>query len=145
MRNYLKSILLLIAVSPIVFSGCKKEHSLPITIVQISTAFDEENGYTETGTFTTSGCIRTSGTFVMDVIFVADSFYCTNKLIAPEGTITTNMKCSATTMTGSWEILSGTGRYNRLNGGGTLVMQFPPDVPPGSIGVETLSGLVYFD
>ncbi len=104
MKKYLKSTLFLIAVSFIIFSGCKKQHDgLPITIVQISTAFDEENGYTETGTFTTSGGIRTSGTFVMDVITVADSFYCTNKLIATEGTFTTNMKCSATTMTGSWE------------------------------------------
>lgn len=146
MRKHLKPTLFLIAVSFIIFSGCKKhDDGLPITIVQISTAFDEENGYTETGTFTTSGGIRTSGTFVMDIIFVADSFYCTNKLIAPEGTFTTDMKCSATTMTGSWEILSGTGRYKRLNGGGTLVMMFPPDVPPGALGVETLSGQVFFD
>jgi hypothetical protein len=146
MKTQLKLMLLMIAVSFIIFSGCKKhDDGLPITIVQISTAFDEENGYTETGTFTTSGGIRTSGTFVMDVIFVADSFYCTNKLIAPEGTFTTDMKCSATTMTGSWKILSGDGRYKRLNGGGTLVMTFPPDVPPGSIGVETLSGKVFFD
>jgi hypothetical protein len=146
MRKHLKSTLFLIAVSFIIFSGCKKhDDGLPITIVQISTAFDEEKGYTETGTFTTSGGIRTSGTFVMDIIFVADSFYCTNKLTAPEGTFTTDMKCSATTMTGSWEVLSGTGRYKRLNGGGTLVMTFPPDVPPGSIGVETLSGQVFFD
>ena len=141
MKKYLKSTLFLIAVSFIIFSGCKKHDvGLPITIVQISTAFDEENGYTETGTFTTSGGIQTSGTFVMDVIIVADSFYCTNKLIAPEGTFTTDMKCSATTMTGSWEILTGTGRYKRLNGGGTLVMTYPP----GVVGVETLSGKVFF-
>ena len=141
MKKYLKSTLFLIAVSFIIFSGCKKHDvGLPITIVQISTAFDEENGYTETGTFTTSGGIQTSGTFVMDVIIVADSFYCTNKLIAPEGTFTTDMKCSAITMTGSWEILSGTGRYKRLNGGGTLVMTYPP----GVVGVETLSGKVFF-
>ena len=141
MKSPLKLILLMIAVPLIIFTSCKKtDDGLPITIVQISTAFDEKNGYTETGTFTTSGGIRTSGTFVMDVIFVADSFYCTNKLIAPEGTFTTDMKCSATTMTGSWEILSGTGRYKRLNGGGTLVMTYPP----GVVGVETLSGKVFF-
>jgi hypothetical protein len=145
MRKYLKSVLLLIAVTSLIFLGCKKEDDgLPITIVQTSTAFDEENGYTETGTFTTSGGLRTSGTFVMDIIFVADSFYCTNKLIAPEGTFTTNMKCSATTMTGSWKILSGDGRYKRLNGGGTLLMMFPPDVPPGALGVETLTGKIFF-
>jgi len=141
MRTQLKLVLLLISVSFIFFTGCKKNHDgLPITIVQTSTAFSEENGYTETGTFTTSGGLQTSGTFVMNVEFVADSFYCTNKLIAPEGTFTTNMHCSGTNMTGSWEILSGEGRYKHLNGGGTLVMTYPPDV----VGVETLTGKVFF-
>ena len=141
MIKHLKSTLFLVTVTFIVFSGCKKEHDgLPITIEQISTAFSEENGYTETGTFTTSGGIQTSGTFVMSVEFVADSFYCTNTLIAPEGTFTTNMHCSGTTMTGSWEILSGEGRYKHLSGGGTLVMTYPPDV----VGVETLTGKVFF-
>ena len=139
MRKHLKSTLFLIAVSFIIFSGCKKhDDGLPITIVQTATAFDEETS-TSTGTFTTSGCIQTSGTYVMDAIFVADSFYCTNKLIAPEGTFTTDMKCSATTMTGSWQILSGDGRYKRLNGGGTLVM-----TTPGGVDVETLTGKVFF-
>src|SRR6185436_14616921 len=141
MRTQLKLVLLLISVSFIFFTGCKKNHDgLPITIVQTSTAFSEENGYTETGTFTTSGGLQTSGTFVMNVEFVADSFYCTNKLIAPEGTFTTNMHCSGTTMTGSWEILNGEGRYKHLTGGGTLVMTYPPDV----VGVETLTGKVFF-
>ena len=145
MRKQLKSTLVLIAVSFIIFTGCKKDRdAMPIKIVQISTAFDEEDGYTETGTFTTTGGIQTAGTFVMDITFVKDSFYCINKLIAPEGSFTTNMKCSGTTMTGTWEILSGDGHYKRLNGGGTLEMIFPPDVPPGSIGVEILSGIVFF-
>jgi hypothetical protein len=146
MRKLVKSTLLLIALSFIIFTGCKKhcDDDFPMTIVQISTAFDDKSGYTETGTFTTSGRIQTSGTFVMDITFAADSFYCTNKLVAPDGTFTTNMKCSSTTMTGTWEILSGDGRYKGLNGGGTLTMQFPPDVPPGSIGVETLTGMVSY-
>jgi hypothetical protein len=140
MKNRSNFILLGIVVSFIIFSGCKKhDHGLPITIEQISTASNDENGYTETGTFTTSGGIQTSGTFVMNVTFVADSFYCTNKLIAPEGTFTTNMRCSATTNTGAWKILSSTGHYKLLNGGGTLVMTYPP----GVLGVETLTGTVW--
>ena len=140
MKSKLKLILLLIAVSFIVFTGCKKhDNGLPITIEQISTAANDENGYTETGTFTTSGGIQTSGTFVMEVAFVADSFYCKNKLIAKEGTFTTNMRCSATTNTGAWTILSGTGRYTSLRGGGTLVMTYPP----GVVGIETLTGKVF--
>ena len=139
MKKYLKFTLLLIGVSFIIFSGCKKHDvGLPITIVQTATAFDAETGI-QTGNFTTSGSIQTSGTYVMEIIFVADSFYCTNKLIAPEGTFTTDMKCSAITMTGSWEILSGDRRYKRLNGGGTLVM-----TTPGGVDVETLTGLVFF-
>src|SRR6476620_8099645 len=129
MATKLKLMFLFIAVSFITFSGCKKhEHGLPITIEQISTASNDENGYTETGTFTTSGGIQTSGTFVMNVAFVADSFYCTNNLIAPEGTFTTNMRCSATNNTGAWKILSGTGNYKLLNGSGTLVMTYPAGV-----------------
>ena len=145
MIKQLKSTLFLILLSSIIFTGCKKDRDgSPVKIVQISTASEEEGGYTETGTFTSTGGIETSGTFVMDISFVKDSFYCTNKLIAHDGTFTTNMKCSATTMTGSWKILSGDGRYKHLSGGGTLVMDFPPNVPPGSIGVETLTGLVFF-
>lgn len=75
----------------------------------------------------------------MKVAFVADSFYCINKLIATEGTFTTNMKCSAITNTGSWSILSGTGHYALLRGGGTLVMKYPP----GVVGVEILTGKVF--
>lgn len=140
MKIKLKLILLLIAVSFIVFTGCKKhDNGFAITIEQISTAANDEQGYTETGTFTTSGGIQTSGTFVMEVAFVADSFYCTNKLIATEGTFTTNMKCSAITNTGSWTILRGTGHYAHLRGGGTLVMSYPP----GVVGIETLTGKVF--
>ena len=140
MTTKLKLMLLFIAASFIIFSGCRKhEKALNIIIEQISTAANEEKGYTETGTFTTSGGIQTSGTFVMEVTFVADSFYCSNKLIAPEGTFTTNMRCSATTNTGAWKILSGTGHYKTLTGGGTLVMTYPP----GVVGVETLTGTVW--
>lgn len=140
MKIKLKLILLLIAVSFIVFIGCKKhDNGLAITIEQISTAANDEKGYTETGTFTTSGGIQTSGTFVMEVVFVADSFYCTNKLIAHEGTFTTRLKCSATTNTGDWQVISGTGHYALLRGGGTLVMKYPP----GVVGVEILTGKVF--
>lgn len=140
MKIKLKFMLLVIALSFSIFSGCKKhDKGLAITIEQISTAANEEKGYTETGTFTTSGGIQTSGTFVMNVTFVADSFYCSNKLIAPEGTFTTNMRCSATTNTGAWKVLSGTVHYKLLNGGGTLVMTYPP----GVVGVETLTGTVW--
>jgi hypothetical protein len=141
MKIQLKTGVMLLGVSFFILMGCKKEKQnpdLPITIAQTSTMAHEDMGYMETGTFTISGGIQTSGTFEMGVKFVADSFYCTNKLIAPEGTFTTDMKCSATNNTGTWKILSGTGRYNQLNGGGTLVMTYPT----GVVGIETLSGTV---
>ena len=137
MKIQLKTVAMLLAVSFFLFMGCKKhDRGLNITIVETTTAVSEEDGYTATGPFTITGEIKTSGTFVMDVEFVADSFYCINRLTAPEGTFTTDMRCSATNMTGAWTVLSGTGRYKHLSGGGTLVMTSPPDV-------ETLSGTVW--
>jgi hypothetical protein len=137
MKIQLKIVAMLSAVSFFLFMGCKKhDRALYITIVETTTAISEEHGYTGTGPFTITGGITTAGTFVMDVAFVADSFYCTNKLTAPEGTFTTNMRCSATNMTGAWTVLSGTGQYKHLTGGGTLVMTSPPDV-------ETLTGTVW--
>ena len=70
-----------------------------------------------------------------------DSFYCSNKLIAPGGTFTTSLHCSMITNTGAWRIIEGTGRYALLKGGGTLVMSYPA----GVVGVEVLTGQVFLD
>ncbi len=123
----------------LVFTGCKKhDHALDITIEQISTAVNEVG--TETGTFTTSGEINTSGTFVMEVMLVGlDSFYCSDKLITSHGSFTASLKCSATTNTGVWTVVSGTGQYSALQGGGSLTMAYPP----GVVGIETLTGTVF--
>ena len=140
MKIKLKLILLLIAVSFIVFTGCKKhDNGLAITINQVSLEANK-NDTQEKGTFTVTGGIQTSGHFIMDIKFVGiDSFYCSNKLIAPEGTFTTSLHCSAITNTGAWSVTDGTGRYALLKGGGTLVMSYPP----GVVGVEVLTGKVF--
>ena len=139
MRKFLQPILFLIALSPLIFSGCKKDHGLPVRIEQISTAVNEEGN--ETGTFTSTGGIRTSGTFFMEIKLIGtDSIHCLNKLSAPEGTITMRMRCSMVTNKGEWNIISGTERYRYLRGSGSLVMIFPP----GEIGREISTGHVFF-
>jgi hypothetical protein len=138
MKVQFKSMLLCIAVSFIVFTGCKKP-SPPIatTIEQVSLTVDKNN--TETRTFKATGGIKTSGTFVMQVKYVGeDSIYCINKLSSDDGTFTTDMRCSMMTNTGAWSIIDATGKYAHMTGGGTLVMTYPE----GVIGIETLKGYV---
>ena len=72
-----------------------------------------------------------------------DSIHCTWTMTAREGTFIMLQDCSLTTMTGSWQIISGTGRYTALRGNGTLTMMFPPNVPPGVLGIETNTGTVW--
>ena len=140
MRKYLKSVLLLIAVTPLIFSGCKKEHSHQVKIQQILTGANEDGN--ATGPFEASGAIKTSGTFVMQITPVGtDSIHCFNVLTAPEGTIILTMRCSMVTNTGEWNITGGSGLYRHLRGDGTLVMEFPP----GELGRETSTGEVFFE
>lgn len=141
MKTKLKSTLLLIVITFIFFSACKKRDALPTTIHQVSLEANKDDTQ-ERGTFTATGGINTTGHFVMDIKLVGtDSFYCTNKLIATEGSFTTSMHCSMITNTGAWRIIEGTGRYAFSKGSGTLVMSYPP----GVVGVEDLTGKVFLD
>lgn len=121
--------------------GCRKLDSVPITIIG---TYTDQKGFTFTGTFTTTGGFTTSGTTVMDVAIAGDSLYCTNKFTATGGTFNMQMNCSLTSMTGHWNITAGTGRYSHLQGSGSLFMTFPPDVPPGVLNIETMTGIVSF-
>jgi hypothetical protein len=53
--------------------------------------------------------------------------------------------CSFTNNTGKWNIVSATGLYRFLRGGGSLLMTFPPDVPTGVLSIETMTGKVFLD
>ena len=108
--------LFLFVIALMAATSCRKNDCKITRIEQVSLTADKD--MTERGTFTATGGIQTTGTFIMKVELVGtDSFYCTNNLIASEGTFTTNMKCSATTNTGAWQIIGGTGKYSSLKGG----------------------------
>ena len=145
MKMQLKLMLLLFGVSFITLMGCRKHDRCEVTIIGTNLAVAKPG--TLTGTFTATGALQTSGTHVMVVEPVgADSIYCTWTLTAPKGTIIILQNCSTTTMTGIWNIISGTGAYTFLKGKGTLTMSFPPDpiVPPGALGVETMPGVIWW-
>lgn len=145
MKKQLHLTLLLVGLSFIIFTGCKKDHGLPTTIVLTSLASTPEP-YTETGTFLATGGLSTSGTFVMVIEFVGtDSLHCTVTNTAPEGTFNTILNCSLITNEGKWFVASGDGAYKFLQGRGSLLMRFPPDpnVPAGALGTETQTGVVW--
>ena len=139
----LQLMLLLLGVSFISLTSCKKKDSgVPATIT--GTNLNSPKPGTLTGTFIATGGLNTSGTHVMLVQPVGtDSLHCTWTMTAREGTFVMLQDCSLTTMTGSWHIISGTGHYTALRGNGTLIMMFPPNVPPGVLGIETNTGTVW--
>lgn len=140
---HLKLMLLLFGVSFITLTSCKKNDvGVPTTI--IGTNLSSPKTGTLTGTFVATGGLNTSGTHVMVVEPVGtDSIHCTWTMTAQQGTFVMLQQCSFTTMTGAWQIISGTGRYTSLRGRGTLTMMFPPDVPAGVLGIETNTGIVW--
>jgi hypothetical protein len=79
----------------------------------------------------------------MSVNPVGDSAHCTQTMTTPQGSFTMHQDCSSTNMTGRWFITSGTGHYAHLQGKGTLTMKFPPDVPAGVLGIDTLTGIFW--
>jgi hypothetical protein len=143
MKMKLKLMLLLLGVSFIALMGCKKHEGSAITIVGTNLASPKPG--TITGTFTATGAFNTSGTSLMIVVPVGtDSIHCTWTATAPEGTFTIGMDCEKPPkMLGVWKVTSGTGRYRHLQGSGSLVMMFPPDVPPGVLTTETMTGVVW--
>lgn len=139
----LKLTLLLFGVSIIFFMGCRKDPGRAVTIV--GTNLNSPKPGTLTGTFTATGAFNTSGTAVMVVVPVGlDSIHCTYAMTARNGTFNIAMDCEKPPkMTGVWKVINGTGRYNHLQGNGSLIMMFPPDIPAGAISTETMTGVVW--
>ncbi len=137
MKIQLKLMLLLFGVLFISLMGCKKHH-YDDTITMTVTHLAVLKPIILTGIFTTTGEINISGTSLMEVHPDGASAHCTQTMTTPQGTFTMHQDCSG--MTGSWYIISGTGRYAHVRGKGTLTMMFPPDVPTGVLGIDTITG-----
>ena len=140
----LKLMLLLFGVSFIFFMGCKKhDQGRHVTIASTNLASPKPG--TITGTFIATGAFNTSGTQVMLVEPLGtDSIHCHLTATALEGTFTIEMKCEKPPMmNGAWRVIGGTGAYAFLRGSGPLTMAFPPDVPTGTISIETMTGIVW--
>jgi len=144
MKMQVKLMMLLITLFPVLFIGCKKHDCQGRATTIIGWNKEQVKAEPETlkGTFTANGGLVTSGSTLMIVEPVgSDSIHCTTTLTAQEGSFLMIMDCSTTTMTGRWDIPSGTGTYASLRGSGTLVMTFPPDVPKNVLSVETMTGV----
>ncbi len=103
----------------------------PITIFATTSS---AQGTTYFGPVTLSGAINASGTYVMPTQLMGMALHCNFMLTLPDGTITIRMNCNMDTFNGVWKILEGTGAYQNLKGGGSLVMPNDTD--------EVLTGTV---
>ena len=140
MKNKLR-LLVLLAVSFLLIAGCKKDHIQHRTSTTFTlTLTDQPKPGTYTGYFTAAGDPTVSGTFTMDVVQEGDSLHCSQTLVVPEkGSTTIISDCSLVTMTGSWYIIKGTGKYSNLWGEGRLLMSFPVNSPE----IEALYGYTW--
>ncbi len=158
----LKSILLFMAVSFTIITGCSKSTDLvppPVnntadqnssqtttnksdnsssqSAVTITGVFDFSTFPNTTGTFTTTGALNISGdaTMVVGVISTPVA-HCVVTLYAPDGIIVIDQNCNFSTPTpkGQWKIVSGTGAYVNLKGNGSLTM------PPNT---EAMTGVIF--
>ena len=142
MKMQLKLILLLLCVLFISFLGCKKpEDDKKVTMIVTHTFFVKP--IVITGFFTAKGALNISGAILMDVKPAGDSIHCTQIMTTKEGSFTMHQDCSNMSMSGSWYITSGTGRYTHLQGSGTLIMKKSTDVSSGVLGIDTLTGEVW--
>jgi hypothetical protein len=133
MKMQLKSMLLLFGVSFFIFAGFKnadqrsvkaqqfKDHSSRVTIELIVTN-SNASGTIFTGTFTAHGGLETSGTFEMEPNFFGHFAHCSQTFTSHRGTFTAISDCEFIHNTGTWYIISGTGRYSDLQGNGKLLM-----------------------
>jgi hypothetical protein len=96
-----------------------------------------DGGSTYYGTVVATGAINETGTFVMPTQVLGMALHCTFILTFSDGTISIRMNCNMVTFNGVWKVLSGTGAYRNLKGGGSLVM--PNDLD--EILTGTVSGL----
>ena len=144
MKMQLKLMPLLFGVSFVTLMGCRKDdHSAAITIKGTNLAIPKPG--TLTGTFTATGAFKTSGTALMIVVPVGtDSIHCDYTMTAAEGIFTLGLDCEKPPkMSGAWKVTGGTGRYKNLQGNGSLIMMFPPNVSPGALSEEILTGVVW--
>lgn len=93
-----------------------------------------QEGPIYTGTVGLTGGINATGSFVMPTEVLGMALHCIFVLTLPNGTITIRMNCNLVTFNGQWKILEGTGSYQNLKGGGSLVMPNDTD--------EVLTGTV---
>lgn len=93
----------------------------PVTIHAILTGV-EEDGTTYTGVVEASGGINASGTFEMPTKALGMALHCILEVDLPDGDITFRLNCNMKTLNGQWKVLEGTGAYQDLEGGGSLVM-----------------------
>ena len=78
--------------------------------------------------------INAYGTYVMPTQQMGMALHCLLVLSLPAGTISIRLNCNLVTFNGVWKILEGTGAYQNLTGGGSLVMPNDTD--------EVLTGTV---
>src|SRR3954454_642189 len=121
MNKHARLTFLLLAISIMLLSGCKKEYPKITDTTFTLTITKYVNEITNTGYFTSSGDPTTSGTYSMDVNVVGtDSLHCSQTLsVATVGTITIISDCSMTANTGAWYISNGTGAFANLKGSGS--------------------------
>lgn len=88
------------------------------------------------GTWTGIGLVDDAGTYTETFRFAGETIHARKVLIGEKGTIVLRVRtivvwlneCTATFKGGSWRIVSGTGAYEHLKGGGA------PATEPGSFG-----------
>jgi hypothetical protein len=134
MKMELKSILLLMGVSLIIFTGFKNPDVRGPQALQVNTkptavaitVISDFSTPDVSGTFATGGALTISGTSTMDIVFNANgtSAHSVITLYAPGGTITIHQECNFAHFPpkGQWQIVSGTGPYADLKGNGSLLM-----------------------
>ena len=101
--------------------------------VRIFGTYDHVIGSTYYGTVVASGAINATGTYVMPAEVLGNALHCIFELTFPTGTITIRMNCNMVTLNGRWQILSGTGAYQNLKGGGSLTMPGDDEELIGSV------------
>jgi hypothetical protein len=141
MKKQVQLLLQLLALSTLLFVGCRKDDNIRYTDTSfILTVTEYITELDNVGYFTSTGDPTVAGTYTMDIDMVGtDSLHCSQTLtVASAGSITIISDCSMTTKTGTWYITEGTGAYANLKGNGSLIMSFPTEIAPEEI--EALYG-----
>ncbi|MEO6000195.1 MAG: hypothetical protein ABIN89_25380 [Chitinophagaceae bacterium] len=139
MKSQLKLMSFVIVATIIIYAGCKKEQSAPVSMNFTYSGQKAPGSFI--GTFSATGGIKTSGTNLMTVQTVGEEFNCVYTLTPDDGgSIVLYSHCKMATNTGTWRILNGTGSYSNLGGNGSLIMTYPG---AGVVVREVLEGTVF--